>query len=161
MRWPPTSSAFANAIATLARQRFVTEGFLEPAAFLFATREPYQRQRLDPTLLELVLLGPPHSFARQLRQIAQLVHATMLAQAYEVKMVGELREQPSLGFEVVGDTSRARECLVVFVESESEREPRAWLAPIRETSPRSVGAFVEVDVPRVRGWLTDILSDGP
>jgi hypothetical protein len=155
VRWPPAPNEFAQAVAPLVRESFERHGFLAPEAFVFATRNPYTGERIEPTLVAFVLFGPPSSFASQLRKFAREVECPMLMQAYEVRMVGPLSEQPARGFERLGDDSEAKEYVVLFVEERRSARTHAWIAPVG-IGP-CLGPFAPAKVDRVDGWLTAVL----
>ena len=157
MRWPPPPRELADAIARLVRQRFNRDGFLAPIAFVFATKNPLTGQRIEPTILTYALVGAPSTFAAELRELARAVHAPMVAQAYEIRMIGALAEQAGRGYESLRDAPGAKDYVVVFVEEERSGRTLAWIAPVRLRGAPTVGAFEEVPVPRTPGWLTAIL----
>jgi hypothetical protein len=156
MRWPPTPRRFAEEVVSLVRRTFIREGHLDPVAFVFATRHPETGLRIDPTLLMYLPAGPASSFAQQLTKLAREVHASMVIQAYEIRMRGALSEQPARGFEPLGEDAEAKDYVVLFVEAPPLRT-FAWLAPVETRGTPTVGRFEEVAAPRVEGWLTAIL----
>jgi hypothetical protein len=157
MRWPPAPRDFADAVARVVRGSFVRDGFLAPVAFVFAARNPLTGQHVEPTILTFALVGPASSFASQLRALARDVEAPMLLQAYEVRMIGTLAEQPSRGYESLENAPEARDCVVLLVEHSHAAAPLAWVARIRLRGTPTLDAFEEEPVGRVEGWLTAIL----
>src|SRR5215213_11903420 len=99
MRWPPAPGDFADAVGRVVRESFERDGFLAPVAFVFATRNPATGEHVDPTILTFDLMGSARSFPAQLRKLVRDVDAPMLIQAYEIRMVGALEDQPARGFE--------------------------------------------------------------
>jgi len=156
VKWPPAPNELAQAVAPLVRESFERHGFLAPEAFVFATRNPYTGEHIEPTLVTFVLFGAPSSFASQLRTFAREVDCPMLMQAYEVRMIGPLSEQPARGFERLGDHPEAKDYVVLFVEERRSASTHAWIAPV-EIGPR-LGPFVPAKVDRVEGWLTAVLA---
>jgi hypothetical protein len=157
MAWPPTPSEFADAVGALVRENFDRDHFLAPVAFVFASRDPDTGRRIEPTLLTFVLVGHPSSFASQLRDVARELDAFMLMQAYEVRMVGTLREQPARGFENLTNAPDAKDYVVMLLEERRSATPLAWRAPVRE-GLGALGPFEQAPVDRVEGWLTAVLA---
>ena len=157
MSWPPAPADFAAAVGLSIRESYERNGFLTPAAFVFATRNPDTGQRVEPTLLTFVLTGRASTFASQLRGLAREIDATMLMQAYEVRMNGALSEQPARGFERLQDDSDAKDYVVMFLEESRSAITLAWLAPVYAQGG-GLGAFGQVPVGRVEGWLTAVLT---
>jgi hypothetical protein len=155
MKWPPAPRDFADAVALLVRESFERHGFLAPAAFVFATRNPVTGERIEPTLVTFVLAGRASSFASQLRALAREVDAPMLMQAYEVRMLGPLRHQPARGYESLEGHPEARDFVVLFVEEQRSATTLAWIARVEG---RTLGPFEETPVDRVEGWLTAVLK---
>jgi hypothetical protein len=157
MRWPPTPLELGDAVALLVHEGFERDGFLAPVAFVFATRNPETERPIDPTLLTFAPAGVAAGFAAQLRAVARELDAIMLVQAYEVRMIGPLSDQPSRGFGSLEGHPDAKDYVVVFVEDRRSSSTRALLAPIRMGRRSTLGPFEHVHVDRVDGWLTALL----
>jgi len=152
---------FAETVARVVRAGFAEENSLTPRTFFSVTRNPRTLAAIDPPLIRhRELKGEPHTYAKQMRAIASCVQATTVAQAYEVWMCGELREQAGRGYESGLETNpSAKEMLVLFCEERGEA-PRAWTAPItrRRFNAPLLQPFREAALERVEGWLSAILE---
>jgi hypothetical protein len=154
MRWPPDARSFVAAVREVVRATFERHGCLSPVAYLLATRDPDTGAEISAAPICIELSGAPERFAAYLRALTWDLRATMVVQAYEVRMVGPLSAQPARGFEWRLGGPEAKDYVLLLLEERGAARSHAWLASVE--SAAALGPFAPVTVPRVEGWLSAV-----